>query len=60
MPDRRRLLLGSAALGLSGCKVPDAATESDSLFLRVFARHEGLTRASQRTLIGDRLAHEFT
>ena len=60
MPDRRRLLLGGAALGLSGCKVPDAATESESLFLWIFASHEGLTRASQRALIGDRLAPEFT
>ncbi|MCU0903254.1 MAG: molybdopterin-dependent oxidoreductase [Tabrizicola sp.] len=60
MLDRRKLLLGGAALALSGCKVFDSASGSDSRLRRLFASHEGLTQAAQRALIGDRLAPEFT
>ncbi|MCU0826306.1 MAG: molybdopterin-dependent oxidoreductase [Tabrizicola sp.] len=60
MIDRRKLLLGSAALALSGCKVFDSATDRDSALRRLFASHEGLTQTAQRALIGDRLAPEFT
>ena len=59
MIDRRHLLLGSAALALSGCKVFDSASDSDSTLRKLFASHEGLTRSAQRALIGDRLAPEF-
>lgn len=60
MIDRRKLLLGSAALALSGCKVFDTASDSDSALRQLFASHEGLTQSAQRALIGDRLAPEFT
>jgi DMSO/TMAO reductase YedYZ molybdopterin-dependent catalytic subunit len=60
MLDRRSLLLGGAALALSGCKVFDSAAESDSTLRRFFGSAEGLTKASQRALIGDRLAPEFS
>lgn len=60
MIDRRRLLLGAAALGLSGCKVFDGATARDSAMRRFFAQAEGLTMTAQRALVGDALAPEFT
>lgn len=60
MFDRRKFLLGGAALALSGCKVFDSATEGDSRLRALFASHEGLTRTTQRTLIGERLAPEFS
>ena len=60
MIDRRNLLVGAAALALSGCKVLDGATDHNSRLRRLFASHEPLTRATQRALIGDRLAPEFT
>ncbi len=60
MINRRHLMLGSAALSLSGCKVFDRASDPDSALRQLFASHEGLTRSTQRALIGDRLAPEFS
>ena len=60
MFDRRRFLLTGAALSLSGCKIFDSASGSDSALRKLFASHEGLTRSAQRALIGDRLAPEFS
>lgn len=59
MIDRRKLLLGSAALTLSGCKIFDSVSGRGSSLRRLFASHEGLTRSAQRALIGARLAPEF-
>lgn len=60
MIERRKLLLGGAALALSGCKVFDSATDRDSALRAVFASHESLTMPAQRALIGDSLAPEFS
>jgi DMSO/TMAO reductase YedYZ molybdopterin-dependent catalytic subunit len=60
MINRRHLLLGGAALTLSGCKVFDGAGDGDSALRQLFASHEGLTHVAQRVVIGDRLAPEFT
>ncbi len=60
MLDRRKLLMGSAALALSGCKVFDSAADRDSTLRAFFASHEGLTMPAQRALIGGRLAPEYT
>jgi DMSO/TMAO reductase YedYZ molybdopterin-dependent catalytic subunit len=60
MISRRKILLGSAALALSGCKVFDSAKDRDSALRRLFASHESLTQSAQRALIGDRLAPEFS
>lgn len=60
MFDRRKFLLGGAALALSGCKVFDSASDQGSALRKLFAGHEGLTKAAQRTLIGDSLAPEFS
>ncbi len=60
MFDRRKFLLGSAAVALSGCKIFDSAGRSDSHLRALFASHEGLTKAAQRALIGDALAPEFS
>ena len=56
MFDRRKFLLAGAALSLSGCRIFDSASDSDSALRQLFASHEGLTRSAQRALIGDRLA----
>ena len=60
MIDRRKLLLGSAALALSGCKVFDSASDKTGTLNRLFSSHAGLTETAQRALIGDLLAPEFT
>ena len=59
MITRRNLLLGGAAAGLSGCTLLDGLT-GDSALRAVMQQAEHLTMATQRLLMGDRLAPEFT
>lgn len=57
---RRNLLLGSAALSLPGCKVFDSVNDENGALRSTFSSVEGLTMSSQRALMGDRLAPEFS
>ena len=60
MYNRRGLLLGAAALGLSGCKVLDGANEKDSALRGVFESVSNLTYRAQRLLGGGHtLAPEY-
>jgi DMSO/TMAO reductase YedYZ molybdopterin-dependent catalytic subunit len=59
MFNRRKLLLGGAALALSGCKVFDSAADRDSTLRAIFSSHQGLTMPAQRALIGGSLAPEY-
>ena len=59
MISRRNLLLGGAALTLSGCKVLDGLNSGDSLLRATLQGAEYLTMTAQRLLLGDRLAPEF-
>jgi DMSO/TMAO reductase YedYZ molybdopterin-dependent catalytic subunit len=61
MLDRRKLLLGGAAIGLSGCKIFDAANEKGSVTRGVFESVSPLTYRAQRLLGGGHsMAPEFT
>ena len=60
MMNRRNLLLGAAALSLSGCKLLDGASKSGSALQALLASTEGLTMGAQRLWAGDALAPEFT
>ena len=60
MINRRGLLLGGAALTLSGCKLLDDADQPDSLLRALFNSTRSLTQRSQRLLSGNSLAPEFT
>ena len=59
MTDRRKFLLGSAALALSGCKVLDGAGKPGSVSRSVFDASEALTLQAQRLAIGQALAPEY-
>ena len=60
MLDRRGLLLGAAALGMSGCKVLDGANDKDSALRNAFESVSGLTYRAQRVLGGGHsLAPEY-
>lgn len=59
MISRRNLLLGGAALTLSGCKLLDGL-RGDSMLRASMQSIEHLTMAAQRLIIGDSLAPEFT
>ena len=60
MLNRRGLLLGAAALGMSGCKVLDGANEKDSALRNAFESVSGLTYRAQRLLGGGHtLAPEY-
>lgn len=60
MIDRRKLLLGAAALTLSGCKILDGVGDKGSRLHAFFASAEKATMLSQRALSRDALAPEFT
>ena len=60
MMNRRNLLLGAAALSLSGCKLLDGVSKGDSSLRALFSSVEGLTMGAQRLLAGDALAPEFS
>ncbi len=60
MLERRRFLLGAAALSLSGCKVFDGAASRDAVSRAVFESVTPLTYRAQRLLSGDQsLAPEY-
>ena len=59
MISRRNLLLGGAALTLSGCKVLDGLNSADSLLRATLQGAEYLTMTTQRLLLGNSLAPEF-
>lgn len=59
MTDRRKFLLGAAALTLSGCKVLDGAGKAGSVSRRLFDASEVLTLQAQRMAIGGALAPEY-
>lgn len=58
--NRRRVLLGGAALTLGGCKVLDGARRPDTAMRNFFEGASGLTYRSQRLIGRDALAREFT
>jgi DMSO/TMAO reductase YedYZ molybdopterin-dependent catalytic subunit len=58
MITRRNLLLGGAAVSLSGCTLLDGLT-GDSGLRALMQGAENLTMTAQRLLLGDRLAPEF-
>ena len=60
MLNRRGLLLGAAALGMSGCKVLDGANAKDTALRNAFESVSGLTYRAQRLLGGGHsLAPEY-
>ena len=60
MITRRNLILGGAALSLSGCKLLDGLNGSDSMWRSSMQSIENLTMAAQRLVMGNSLAPEFT
>ena len=61
MYNRRGLLLGAAAFGVSGCKVLDGANEKDSALRGAFESVSNLTYRAQRLLGGGHsMAPEYT
>ena len=55
MIDRRKLLLGGAALSLSGCKILDGVGDKDSALHAFFASAEKATMISQRAQCGPQM-----